>query len=87
MSQQPFVGRRAFAHKGGVHVNAVMKAPQTYEHVEPEAVGNRRRVLASDLSGNSTVVFKAREFGIDLDPRDPWTSKVLEKIKSLEYDG
>lgn len=87
LPQQPYVGRRAFSHKGGVHINAVMKDPGTYEHVEPHCVGNRRRILASDLSGFSTIVFKAREFGIELDPNDPWTRKVLERIKNLEYDG
>lgn len=85
--QQPYVGRRAFSHKGGVHINAVMKDPGTYEHVQPHHVGNRRRILASDLSGFSTIIFKAREFGVELDPNDPWTRKVLERIKSLEYDG
>jgi 2-isopropylmalate synthase len=85
--QQPYVGRRAFSHKGGVHINAVMKDPGTYEHVQPHDVGNRRRILASDLSGFSTIIFKAREFGVELDPNDPWTRKVLERIKSLEYDG
>jgi|MDTC01.3.fsa_nt_gb 2-isopropylmalate synthase len=86
-ASQPYVGRRAFSHKGGVHINAVMKDPKTYEHVEPEKVGNRRRILASDLSGYSTIIFKAREFGIDLDPNDPWTRQVLERIKALEYQG
>ena len=84
--QQPYVGRRAFSHKGGVHINAVMKDPSTYEHVQPHHVGNRRRILASDLSGFSTIIFKAREFGVELDPNDLWTV-VLERIKSLEYDG
>jgi len=87
LPQQPYVGRRAFSHKGGVHINAVMKDPGTYEHVQPHHVGNRRRILASDLSGFSTIIFKAREFGVELDPNDPWTRKVLERIKSLEYDG
>ncbi len=86
-ASQPYVGRRAFSHKGGVHINAVMKDPKTYEHIEPEKVGNRRRILASDLSGFSAIIFKAREFGIELDPNDPWTRQVLERIKSLEYQG
>jgi 2-isopropylmalate synthase len=86
-ASQPYVGRRAFSHKGGVHINAVMKDPNTYEHVAPECVGNRRRILASDLSGFSTIIFKAKEFGIELDPSDPWTRQVLERIKGLEYQG
>ena len=60
----PFVGQSAFAHKGGVHVSAVMKNNATYEHIEPEVVGNRRRVLVSDLSGRSNVTYKAHELGI-----------------------
>ncbi len=64
-THQAFVGNSAFAHKGGVHVQAVLRDARTYEHLEPERVGNRRRVLISDLSGRGNVVYKAREFGID----------------------
>jgi len=85
--RQPFVGRRAFAHKGGVHVNAVMKDSRSYEHMLPAAVGNTRRVLVSDLAGRSNIVIKAREFGIDLDQQHPWTRAFLDRIKDLEYDG
>ena len=63
---RPFVGRSAFAHKGGVHVNAVAKNPQAYEHIRPEQVGNHQRVLVSDLAGKSNIAFKAKELGIDL---------------------
>ena len=87
MPQQAYVGRRAFAHKGGVHVNAVMKDSRSYEHLSPESVGNHRRILVSDLAGRSNIVMKAREFGLELDPTHPFTRNVLDKIKSLEFDG
>ena len=65
-SSRPFVGRSAFAHKGGIHVNAIMKNPRAYEHMNPDTVGNRRRVLISDLAGKSNVEYKARELGVTL---------------------
>ncbi|MBI4918247.1 MAG: citramalate synthase, partial [Acidobacteria bacterium] len=84
---QPYVGRSAFAHKGGVHASAVMKDPRTYEHIDPETVGNRHRVLVSDLSGRATVVLKARELGIELAPDDPAVDRVLARLKDLESEG
>ena len=60
-NNRPFVGRSAFAHKGGIHVNAIMKVPRAYEHMDPSLVGNKRRVLVSDMSGKSNVQYKARE--------------------------
>jgi 2-isopropylmalate synthase len=83
----PFVGKSAFAHKGGVHVSAVMKDPTTYEHVPPEAVGNHRRVLVSDLSGRSNVMFKAKELGIDLDEKSPHVQLIVDDIKTKEFNG
>src|SRR5690606_10389002 len=67
---QPFVGRSAFAHKGGIHVSAVLRNPDLYEHLRPETVGNRRRVLVSELSGASNVVYKLDEYALDrqMDP-------------------
>ena len=62
---QPFVGDSAFAHKGGIHVSAVLKHPETYEHIDPELVGNHRRVLISELAGQSNILWKAAEYGID----------------------
>jgi 2-isopropylmalate synthase len=79
----PFVGDSAFAHKGGVHVSAVEREPRTYEHIPPEAVGNRRRVLVSDLAGRSNLHAKARELGMDL----PEEQRVLEELKRLEHHG
>jgi 2-isopropylmalate synthase len=82
-----FVGESAFAHKGGVHVSAVMKTPKTYEHVEPELVGNVRRVLVSDLSGRSNVLYKAEELGLKIDDRSPAAQKVVEELKEMEHYG
>ncbi len=87
MKNMPYVGESAFAHKGGLHVSAVMKDPETYEHVDPTLVGNRRRVLVSDLSGRSNIVYKARELGIELDPHDEVVSRVLEELKRRENEG
>jgi len=86
-SRQPFVGSAAFAHKGGVHVSAVLKDSQTYEHIEPEKVGNRQRVLLSDLSGKSNILFKARQYGIHLEKDDPFVLDMLNQIKELESMG
>lgn len=85
--QQPFVGDSAFAHKGGIHVSAVLKHPDTYEHINPELVGNHRRVLVSELSGQSNILWKAKEYGIDLDKSTPETRQILEMLKQLEDQG
>jgi 2-isopropylmalate synthase len=78
-----FVGDSAFAHKGGVHVSAIERNPATYEHIDPETVGNHRRVLVSDLSGRANLLAKARELGVELsDEQD-----VLNELKRLEHDG
>lgn len=81
-----YVGRSAFAHKGGIHVSAVMKDPRAYEHLEPEQVGNKRRVLVSDLSGQSNVRYKAAEFGITLNGKEE-ASRAVQRIKELEHLG
>jgi 2-isopropylmalate synthase len=85
--QQPFVGRNAFAHKGGVHVSAVLADPATYEHIDPARVGNRRRVVVSDLSGQATVLYKAAEVGIPLDRSRPEVQQILARLKQLEHQG
>ena len=82
-SSAAFVGDSAFAHKGGVHVSAVERNPQTYEHIPPDVVGNRRRVLVSDLSGRANLLAKARELDMQLDGEQ----RILEEIKRLEHDG
>ncbi len=86
---RPFVGDSAFAHKGGIHVSAVQKAPKAYEHMEPELVGNRRRVLVSDLSGKSNVEYKAWELGIDLNEgaNGADVKKIVSDIKRMENQG
>lgn len=86
VERSPYVGRSAFAHKGGIHVSAVMKDAVTYEHVSPELVGNKRRVLVSDLSGQSNVRYKAEEMGIGLEDRQD-ARKVADRIKELEHLG
>jgi 2-isopropylmalate synthase len=86
-SRQPWVGSTAFAHKGGMHVNAVQKNPRTFEHVNPELVGNRRRVLISDLAGRSNIVMKAQELGIPITNDTPELKTILNRIKELEHRG
>jgi 2-isopropylmalate synthase len=83
----PFVGRSAFAHKGGVHVNAVLKNPKSYEHIDPSKVGNKRRFLISELSGTSTIVSKVKELNIDIDRDSPLAKMILEQITHLENEG
>ena len=83
----PFVGESAFAHKGGVHVSAVMKTALTYEHIVPELVGSVRRVLISDLSGRSNVLFKVKELGVKLDEKSPAVQKIVDEIKEMEHYG
>ena len=82
-----FVGRSAFAHKGGVHVSAVMKDATTYEHMTPETVGNQRRVLVSDLSGRSNVFYKADELKVNLEEHSKKVPDIVEKLKCLENQG
>jgi 2-isopropylmalate synthase len=85
--KQPFVGASAFAHKGGMHVNAVEKTSRSYEHIVPELVGNRRRVLVSELSGRSNVFLKAHELGIHLPKDSPEAKEILHQLKQLEHAG
>ncbi|MFN7253063.1 MAG: citramalate synthase [Anaerobacillus sp.] len=86
-SNQPFVGRSAFAHKGGIHVSAVLRHPETYEHIMPEVVGNKRRVLISELSGQSNLMFKAKEWNYSVDSKNSSSKKLLETIKEKEHEG
>jgi 2-isopropylmalate synthase len=85
--RQPYVGDSAFAHKGGVHVSAITRHPETYEHIRPEWVGNSRRVLISDLAGKSNIIRKAEEFGILLRKDSPQLMDILQKVKELENQG
>jgi len=86
-NDQPYVGASAFAHKAGVHINAVMKNPQTYEHIEPTLVGNRRRILVSELAGKTGMLVRAKDLDLDLSKEDPQTKKILKLVQSLEHQG
>jgi 2-isopropylmalate synthase len=86
-NDQPFVGRSAFAHKGGVHVSAVLKESSTYEHIAPELVGNRQRVLVSDLSGRGNILYKLKQHGLADRLSDDARRELLERIKQMEYEG
>lgn len=85
--RQPWVGSSAFAHKGGTHVNAVQKLASSYEHVNPEVVGNSRNILVSDLSGRSNILMKAQSLGFSLDESKPEVRAILQQVKELEHGG
>ena len=86
-NDQPFVGKSAFAHKGGVHVSAVLKDSATYEHIKPELVGNRQRVLVSDLSGRGNIIYKLKQHGLADRLEENTRRELLERIKQMEYEG
>jgi 2-isopropylmalate synthase len=83
----PFVGEGCFTHKGGQHVDAMMKASYTYQHIDPEVVGNRSRIVVSDQAGRSNVMFKATEFGIDLQGDKALARRLAQQVKELEHRG
>jgi 2-isopropylmalate synthase len=83
--QQPYVGGSAFAHKAGLHVSAIARRPDAYEHVQPDAVGNGTRFVVSELAGKSTLQLKAKEIGIELD--GPALNDVIDQLKTLEHEG
>lgn len=85
--RQPWVGATAFAHKGGMHVNAVHKVPHSFEHINPEVVGNERRILVSDLSGKSNILIKAQELGFKIDNSTAELKDILDAVKEREHDG
>ena len=82
-----YVGSSAFAHKGGLHVSAVQKDPKTYEHINPELVGNRRSVVISDQAGRSNIISRLEKLGIAIDPKDPKIQKILDEVKDREFAG
>jgi 2-isopropylmalate synthase len=86
-NDQPFVGDSAFAHKGGMHINAVMKSPKSYEHIEPSLVGNHRRMLVSELGGKTGILLRAKAMELDLNKEDPKTKKILALLQKLEHQG
>ena len=83
----PYVGSSSFAHKGGVHADAANKVKRSYEHIEPSLVGNKTRVLVSDMSGRALVMMKARDMGVDVDSKDPAIKDFLDELKNLEFRG
>lgn len=85
--RQPFVGRNAFAHKAGVHIDAIVKNPTSYEHITPEQVGNIRRFLLSELSGAATLEAKARDWGVPLEKSAPETRMLLARLAEMEHEG
>ncbi len=83
----PYVGKSAFAHKGGIHASAILRHSSTYEHVTPEEVGNQRHILVSELAGRSNILFRAREVGVELDTKDPRLGALISSIKEAESYG
>jgi 2-isopropylmalate synthase len=83
----PFVGQSAFAHKGGLHANAAQKVARSYEHIDPALVGNRTRVLVSDMAGRSSLALKAKELGLELDDKSPELKALIEELKEREFRG
>lgn len=86
-NNQPFVGESAFAHKGGVHINAMVKHPLTYEHIKPDLVGNKSRFLVSELSGRTSILLKAKELQLGLKKEAAHTKKILKLLQDLEHEG
>jgi 2-isopropylmalate synthase len=84
-THQPFVGHSAFAHKGGIHVAAIMKVEESYQHMDPTLVGNEKRAVVSELSGRGNILYKASEFGLDTSREE--AKIVLQQIKELENEG
>ena len=83
----PYVGAAAFSHKGGLHVSAVQKNPKTYEHINPEKVGNNRNIVVSDQSGKSNILSRLKTIGIVIKENDPKVKKLLEEVKDREFIG
>ena len=86
-TKAPYVGLSAFAHKGGLHANAAQKVKSSYEHIDPALVGNRTRVLVSDMAGRSSVAMKARELGFEIDEKSPAMKGLIDELKDLEFRG
>ncbi len=86
-NRMPYVGDSAFAHKGGMHIDAVLKNSRTYEHIDPEAVGNERRILMSEVSGKSTILSKIKEIEPTLTKDSPETRRIIDELKKMEYEG
>jgi 2-isopropylmalate synthase len=83
----PYVGASAFSHKGGMHVSAVQKDPRTYEHIDPEEVGNSRNIVVSDQAGQSNIMSRLKSIGIQVEKNDPKIKKLLDEVKDREFIG
>ncbi|MEX2449442.1 MAG: citramalate synthase [Rhodospirillales bacterium] len=83
----PYVGETAFAHKGGLHVSAIEKDPHSYEHIDPALVGNDRHIVVSDQAGRSNILARFREIGLDVDPKNPKISALVDTVKAREFEG
>ena len=83
----PYVGETAFAHKGGLHVSAIEKDPHSYEHIDPVLVGNDRHIVVSDQAGRSNILARFREIGLDVDPKNPKISALVDTVKAREFEG
>ncbi|MDX2187194.1 MAG: citramalate synthase [Opitutaceae bacterium] len=86
-TKAPFVGASAFAHKGGLHANAAQKVKSSYEHIDPALVGNRTRVLVSDMAGRSSIAMKAKELGFEIDEKSSAMKALIDELKELEFRG
>ncbi len=86
-TKAPYIGASAFAHKGGLHANAAQKVKSSYEHIDPSLVGNRTRVLVSDMAGRSSIAMKAKELGFALDEKDAAMKTLIDELKDLEFKG
>lgn len=86
-TKAPYIGASAFAHKGGLHANAAQKVKSSYEHIDPSLVGNRTRVLVSDMAGRSSIAMKAKELGFDMDEKSPAMKTLIDELKELEFRG
>ena len=83
----PYVGASAFSHKGGLHVSAVKKDPKTYEHIDPELIGNNRNIIISNQSGRANILSKLEKYGVEIDSKDPKVQKILDEVKDREFSG
>jgi 2-isopropylmalate synthase len=87
VARQAFVGKSAFAHKGGLHVSGILRNTQTYEHIDPSLVGNDRHVVLSELSGRANILYKTKEFGLEIEPSNEKIGHLLDEVKRLESEG
>ena len=86
-NRAPYVGASAFSHKGGLHVSAVQKDPKTYEHIQPELVGNSRNIIVSDQAGRSNIISRLEKLGLKVDANNPKIQKILDEVKDREFAG